>query len=120
MLDAAGRIEQRAANTCILLLETYEVGVIHQLVPCADGQIRSAVIRLTGNRLTNRPLKKLYPIETEVTDDLPLKNRSAMMRSGSPVGLVGDDTIVRHRRATKKVARERITGIISTEDAFEE
>ena len=53
---------------------TWRLAVIEDLIVGGDGLVRAATIR-TGNRITNRPITKLYPLELNERRTLDLRTR---------------------------------------------
>jgi len=87
----------------------WKLAVIEGVTTGNDGMVRSANIR-TKNGVTNRPVRKLYPLEVATDDGGIVRDQMTDARDGSDNaeldnGVQGD---VRPRRIAAEQARQRI------------
>ena len=82
----------------------WRLGVINSLIPGKDGLVRAVNVR-TSNRVTSRPISRLYPLEVS----LPPDDQSGHSSPTEPITQDAEDMVRdRPQRAAAKKARTRL------------
>ena len=81
----------------------WRLGIVDSLIQGNDGLVRAVNVR-TNNRVTSRPISRLYPLEVSLTSDNQTEHSNATEIATNNTG----DTGGRPQRAAAKRARARL------------